>query len=83
MSASAVGRPRDPDPDSGLELSRVLVRQLAAAAGTQYALFGTVDEGRTSVATIAVWARDGFDEAQTYDLAGTPCENVVEGGLCV
>ena len=83
MSAPAAGRPRDPNTDPDLELSRVLVRQLAEAAGTQYALFGAVDEARRSVATIAVWARDGFEEGLTYELAGTPCENVVERGLCV
>ena len=82
MTASAVGRsPDSPDPD--LELSRLLVRQLAEAAGTEYALFGTVDEAHTSVATIAVWGRDGFEKGLSYDLAGTPCENVVERGLCL
>lgn len=81
MSVPALGRSRGQGHDP--ELSRLLVRQLAEAAGTRYALFGTVDQARTSVASIAVWGGDGFEEALTYDLSGTPCENVVERGLCV
>jgi PAS domain S-box-containing protein len=37
---------------------------------------------RTRVRTIAYWGKGQLRENVEYDLAGTPCEDVVGGGLC-
>ena len=54
---SAVGHDHDEPADVG-DPSRKLVRQLAAAAGTRFALFGAVDHERQVVDAIAVWDGD-------------------------
>ncbi len=57
---------------------RSLVRHLATALEVRYAFIGEIMEGKPERArTIAVWAGDGFLENFEYELAGTPCENVV------
>ena len=63
--------------------SRKLVQQLAAAAGTRYALFGTIDDECEAVEAIAVWDGEGFLDGFRYELAGTPCADVMNKGLCV
>jgi signal transduction histidine kinase len=40
------------------------------------------EEGEESVSTIAVWARDRVVENFNYELAHTPCENVIGKALC-
>ena len=83
MTSRAVDHADHGEPADAGDLSRKLVRQLAAAAGTRYALFGTIDDERQAVDAIAVWDGEGFLDGLRYELAGTPCADVVSKGLCV
>jgi|GEM_PF-1880271 len=67
---------------TGVNFFRSLVRHLATVLGVRYAFVGEVQEGEPERArTIAVWGGDGFMENFEYELAGTPCENVVGKNL--
>jgi formate hydrogenlyase transcriptional activator len=59
-----------------------LVKHLAAAVGVSYAFIAEFAEVKTRVRTIACWGPDGLRPNVEYDLIGTPCEDVVRGGLC-
>jgi PAS domain S-box-containing protein len=59
-----------------------LVRYLALALKVRYALIGKViDKTGDKIQTLAAWAGDEYCENFEYDLAGTPCENVVGQAL--
>ncbi|HXF49700.1 MAG TPA: response regulator [Verrucomicrobiae bacterium] len=67
---------------TGVNFFRSLVRHLATVLEVRYAFIGEVLEGSPERArTIAVWAGDGFMENFEYELAGTPCENVIGKGM--
>ncbi len=74
----------------GPEFFRSLVRHLAEATGVKYAfvaefLGGGGDPrrlGTPRARTIAFWMRDRIVDNVEWDLPGTPCEDVVFGGLC-
>ena len=69
---------------TGRDFFTAIVRQLALELGVRYALVGAVVEGeggRSSIQTLAVWAGGPAGNLR-YDLAGTPCENVMLQGLC-
>ena len=53
---------------------------LAAALDADFVLVGALQAGSERIKTLAV--HGGQDEAFEYDLAGTPCENVVQRQLC-
>ena len=59
-----------------------LVRHLAAAVGVGYAFVAEFAHVTTHVRTIAFWGPDGVRPNVEYDLNGTPCEDIVRGGLC-
>ena len=60
-----------------------LVRHLAYALETRYAFMAEcMDSPPTKVGILAFWTGQGFAQNFTYDLAGTPCENVIAGDLC-
>jgi PAS domain S-box-containing protein len=59
-----------------------LVRQLSAAIGVQYAMVAEFADQRSRVRTVALWAKDRIADNIEYELAGTPCEDVVKGSLC-
>ncbi|MHC4563129.1 MAG: PAS domain S-box protein [Planctomycetota bacterium] len=61
---------------TGEELFRSLVSHLAATLDVRYALIGEL-VGPFRVASRAVWADGDFGERLEYDLAGTPCEEVM------
>ncbi|HXJ56602.1 MAG TPA: CHASE domain-containing protein [Verrucomicrobiae bacterium] len=62
----------------------VLVRSLAEAFGARYALVGQMPSpGAGKVQTLAVWANGARGDNFTYELAGTPCAEVIAKGLCV
>ncbi|MHC4214982.1 MAG: PAS domain S-box protein [Planctomycetota bacterium] len=68
----------------GKEFFGVLVKSFASAFGYQYALVGeVVASGVDRIKTLAVWAGGEFVDNFEYDLAGTPCENVVGKELCL
>ena len=59
-----------------------LVKHLAAAVGVRYAFVAEFAGAETRVRTIAFWGPEGLRPNEEYDLAGTPCEDVVRGRLC-
>ena len=66
---------------TGEEFLQSLVRHLSAAVDAEYAFvaeFADVELART----LAYWFRDHFHQNVEFDLAGTPCEEVVSGNLC-
>lgn len=62
---------------------RTLVMNLASAVGVRYAFVGTlVDHRHDRVQVIASWTGADFGDNFQYDLAGTPCDDVVGKALC-
>ncbi len=59
-----------------------LVRHLARAIGVSYAFVAEFAGGNERVRTLAFWGKGELRENVEYALAGTPCEDVVRGGLC-
>jgi formate hydrogenlyase transcriptional activator len=59
-----------------------LVRHLARAIGVSYAFVAEFAGSNERVRTLAYWSKGKLRENVEYDLAGTPCEDVVRGGLC-
>src|SRR5437763_31608 len=67
---------------TGEEFFQALVRHLASALGVSFAAISEFAGVNTRVRTLAFWARGQIQENFEYDLAGTPCEDVMRGGLC-
>ena len=59
-----------------------LVRHLATAIGASYAFVAEFAGVATRVRTLAYWGKGEPLPNVEFDLAGTPCEDVVRGGLC-
>jgi PAS domain S-box-containing protein len=59
-----------------------LVRHLAKAIEVEYAFVAEFAGQRTRVRTLAYWGKGHIRENVEFDLAGTPCEDVVRVGLC-
>src|SRR5258708_34818126 len=59
-----------------------LVKHLASAIGVSYAFVAEFAGVATRVRTLAYWGKGELRENIEFDLAGTPCEDVVRGGLC-
>jgi PAS domain S-box-containing protein len=68
---------------TGEDFFRSLVRHFTTALNVRYA-FVTECLGlpTTRVRTLAFWTGAGFAENIEYDLAGTPCEQVMDGSIC-
>ena len=57
-----------------------LVRHLASALGVRYVFVAECsDRTRTRVRTLAFWSGDAVADNIEFDLAGTPCEAVING----
>lgn len=68
---------------TGSDFFRSLVHHLASALNVRYAFVTQcTDEALTRVRTLAFWMGKEFGENFEYTLAGTPCENVIEGNVC-
>ncbi|MGQ0591341.1 MAG: sigma 54-interacting transcriptional regulator [Gammaproteobacteria bacterium] len=67
---------------TGTDFFRLLVRNLSIATGVPNAFVAEFAETKTRVRTLAFWMNGQFIENQEWDLAGTPCEEVVRGNLC-
>ena len=67
---------------TGEEFFQDLVRHLASAIGVPFAAISEFAGVNTRVRTLAFWARGRIQENFEYDLAGTPCEDVMRGRLC-
>ncbi len=57
-----------------------LVKHLAATIGVSYAFVAEFAGSATHVRTLAYWGRGEVLPNIEFDLAGTPCEDVVRGG---
>jgi PAS domain S-box-containing protein len=68
--------------DTGQVFFRSLVRHLTTAVAVDYAFVAEFADKRTRVRTLAFWGKGETRENVEFDLAGTPCEDVVRGGLC-
>jgi len=69
---------------SGEGFFRDLVRALAEVLNVRYALVGELlVDSPGQVKTVAVFGGGGLTPDFVYDLAGTPCEQVMRQGLCV
>ena len=59
-----------------------MVSRLASALDVRYAFASEFTAVKTRVRTLAFWTGEGFLENFEYDLAGTPCEQVLGGKVC-
>lgn len=66
----------------GNDFFRNLVRNLATATGTANAFVAEFAGSQTRVRTIAYWENGRLVPNIEWDLAGTPCEEVVAGKFC-
>ena len=67
---------------TGEAFFRSLVRNLSLAVGAAYCFVAEAAGAETRVRTLAFWGEGRFLDDVEYDLAGTPCEDVVRGELC-
>ena len=67
---------------TGEQFFNDLVRHLASAIGVPFAGISEFTGVNNRVRTLAFWARDHIQENFEYNLAGTPCEEVLRGRLC-
>ncbi len=66
---------------TGEDFFRSLVEKLSEATGVPNAFIAEFTQVKTRVRTIAYWCEGKFSEDE-WDLAGSPCEEVVNGNLC-
>ena len=65
----------------GDQFFKVLVRLLATALGARMAFASEFTDTKSRVRTLACWEVDRFVDNFEYDLAGTPCEQVLNGDI--
>ncbi len=68
--------------NTGEAFFQSLVGHLAAVIGVSYAFVAEFAGIRTHVRTLAYWGKGKLRKNIEFDLAGTPCEDVVRLGLC-
>jgi PAS domain S-box-containing protein len=69
--------------ESGKKFFALLAQSLAVSLGFKYCLVGELDlRNDGKVKTLAAWNGSRFMENLTYDLGGTPCENIIGNKLC-
>jgi len=67
---------------TGAEFFRTLIRNLCAATGVGNGFVAEFAGGKSRVRAIALWMAGRFVDGQEWDLADTPCEEVLSGRLC-
>ena len=67
---------------TGDEFFHSLVSKLADVLRVRYAFVSEFVEGNRRVRTLAFWTGEGFLDNFEYDLADTPCEQVLSGKAC-
>jgi PAS domain S-box-containing protein len=67
---------------TGEEFFRSLVRNLSAATGVPNAFVAEFAEQKTRIRSLAFWQGGKFLPPDEWDLAGTPCEDVLAGNFC-
>src|ERR1700752_1446018 len=66
---------------TGQEFFQSLVRHLAEAIDVHYAVVAEFPKAPPHVRTLAFWERDRVGANFEYDFTGTPCAEIVRGGL--
>jgi PAS domain S-box-containing protein len=66
---------------TGQEFFQSLVRHLAEAIDVHYAVVAEFRHGPPHVRTLAFWDRNRIADNFEYDFTGTPCAEIVRGGL--
>jgi PAS domain S-box-containing protein len=66
---------------TGQEFFQSLVRHLAEAIDVHYAVVAEFPKAPPHVRTLAFWERDRVGSNFEYDFTGTPCAEIVRGGL--
>src|SRR6266851_8139873 len=66
---------------TGQEFFQSLVRHLAEAIDVHYAVVAEFPKAPPHVRTLAFWERDRIADNFEYDFTGTPCAEIVRGGL--
>ncbi len=67
---------------TGEEFFRALVQNLCLATGVTNAFVAEFADSETRVRSLAFWRDGRWIDNQEWELAGTPCEDVLRGGLC-
>ncbi|NIB40865.1 EAL domain-containing protein [Pseudomaricurvus alkylphenolicus] len=67
---------------SGEEYFAKLVEKLSRQLGLDYVIVGQFLQSTTRVRTLAVWNEAGRQENFEYELAGTPCRDLSQRGIC-
>lgn len=67
--------------ETGDDFFRALVRQLAELLESRHAFIAELLPSRTRARALAYWADGRFLDPFEYDLAGSPCETVLEGNI--
>ncbi len=62
---------------------KALVQYLADTLGVDYAFVGQLNPNDNSVTTLAMYAMGNIVENIKYDLAYTPCEQIIDRELCI
>jgi formate hydrogenlyase transcriptional activator len=68
---------------AGIEFMRALVKNLAQSLGVEHAFVAEFAGDAARVRTIAFWSGGDWRSNVEYQLAGTPCEQVVAGRFCL
>jgi PAS domain S-box-containing protein len=68
--------------DTGEAFFQSLVRHLADSLGVNYAFVAEFADKRARVRTLAYWGKGQLLENVAFNLAGTPCEDVLKGSFC-
>ncbi|HMQ13037.1 MAG TPA: sigma 54-interacting transcriptional regulator [Candidatus Competibacter phosphatis] len=66
--------------ETGEAFFRVLVKELASVLNTYGALVADYVSETSQLRPRAYWLGDQWVEPEPYDIAGTPCEGVIQGG---
>ncbi|MBL1264085.1 sigma-54 interaction domain-containing protein [Candidatus Methylomicrobium oryzae] len=67
---------------TGEDFFRALVKNLSLATGFANAFVAEFADSKSRVRTKAFWMNGEFAQDQEWDLAGTPCEEVLRGDFC-
>jgi formate hydrogenlyase transcriptional activator len=67
---------------SGDKFFQSLVKHLTAALGVRFAFVAEFSDATSTVRTLAFWSGEHLRDNIEYELAGTPCEEVIRGGIC-
>ncbi|MBK8815926.1 MAG: sigma 54-interacting transcriptional regulator [Methylococcaceae bacterium] len=67
---------------TGDQFFRALVSNLSMATGVSGAFVAVFAETRTKVRALAFWMDGQFLDNQEWELEDTPCQEVLQGGLC-